>query len=177
MRHPYAGFLHRVEKPSRYLGGEYHEVRKADVEARVCLAFPDAYEIGMSHLGTKILYGILNKDPRIACERAFSPWPDCEAEIRARGLPLVTLETASPLGTFDVLGMSLQYELTYTNVLNILDLAGLPLRATARGDGEPLVICGGPTATHPEPLAPFIDAFFIGEAEEALPALVVEAAA
>ena len=180
MRHPYADFLHRVEKPSRYLGGEYHEVRKGDdaqVEARVCLAFPDAYEIGMSHLGTKILYGILNKDPRIACERAFSPWLDCEGEIRARGLRLVTLESASPLATFDVIGMSLQYELTYTNVLNILDLAGLPLRAASRGDGEPLVICGGPTATHPEPLAPFIDAFFIGEAEEALPSLVLEAAA
>jgi len=180
MRHPYADFLHRVEKPSRYLGGEYHEVRKGDdaqVEARVCLAFPDAYEIGMSHLGTKILYGILNKHPRIACERAFLPWLDCEGEIRARGLRLVTLESASPLGSFDVIGMSLQYELTYTNVLNILDLAGLPLRAASRGDGEPLVICGGPTATHPEPLAPFIDAFFIGEAEEALPSLVLEAAA
>jgi radical SAM family uncharacterized protein/radical SAM-linked protein len=177
MRHPYADFLHRVEKPSRYLGGEYHEVRKGAVDARVCLAFPDAYEIGMSHLGTKILYGILNKDPRIGCERAFAPWADCERELRARELPLVTLESGTPLGAFDVLGMSLQYELTYTNVLNILDLAGLPLRAAARGDDGPLVICGGPTATHPEPLAPFIDAFFIGEAEEALPALVLEAAA
>jgi len=175
MRHPYAEFLHRVEKPSRYLGGEYQEARKdpASVDARVCLAFPDVYEIGMSHLGTKILYGILNKHPRIACERAFAPWVDCEGEIRARGLPLVTLESATPLGAFDVLGMSLQYELTYTNVLNIIDLAGLPLRASERGDAHPLVICGGPTATHPEPLAPFIDAFFIGEAEEALPALVL----
>ncbi|HEX2659543.1 MAG TPA: TIGR03960 family B12-binding radical SAM protein, partial [Polyangia bacterium] len=175
MRHPYADFLHRVEKPSRYLGGEYQEARKdlASVDARVCLAFPDVYEIGMSHLGTKILYGILNKHPRIACERAFSPWIDCEGEIRAAGLPLVTLETATPLGAFDVLGMSLQYELTYTNVLNILDLAGLPLRASERTDAHPLVLCGGPTATHPESLAPFVDAFFIGEAEEALPALVL----
>ena len=179
MRHPYAAFLHRVEKPSRYLGGEYHEARKdpATVDARVCLAFPDVYEIGMSHLGTKILYGILNKHPRIACERAFAPWLDCEGEIRARGLPLVTLESAQSLGVFDVIGISLQYELTYTNVLNLIDLAGLPLRAAERGDAAPLILCGGPTATHPEPLAPFIDAFFIGEAEEALPALVLEFAA
>ena len=178
MRHPYSAFLGRVEKPSRYLGGEYQQIRKDSptVEARVCLAFPDVYEIGMSHLGTKILYGILNQDPRIACERAFAPWGDCEAEIRQAGLPLVTLESAAPLGSFDVLGISLQYELTYTNVLNLIDLAGLPLRAAERGDGAPLVLCGGPTATHPEPLAPFIDAFFIGEAEEALPSLVLESA-
>jgi len=179
MRHPYASFLNQVEKPSRYLGGEYQEARKAPstVDARVCLAFPDVYEIGMSHLGTKILYGILNKHPRIACERAFSPWVDCEAQIRAHNLPLVTLESADPLGVFDVIGMSLQYELTYTNVLNVIDLAGLPLRAAERDDAAPLILCGGPTATHPEPLAPFIDAFFIGEAEEALPALVLDFAA
>ena len=131
----------------------------------------------MSHLGTKILYGILNKHPRIACERAFAPWTDCEGEIRARRLPLVTLESAESLGVFDVIGISLQYELTYTNVLNLIDLAGLPLRAARRDDAAPLILCGGPTATHPEPLAPFIDAFFIGEAEEALPALVLEFAA
>src|SRR5450432_733602 len=130
----------------------------------------------MSHLGTKILYAVLNKTDGVACERVFSPWLDCEAELRARGLPLVTLETATPVGEFDVVGFSLQFELTYTNVLAILDLAGLPLRAADRGDGAPLVIAGGPTATHPEPLAPFIDAFFIGEAEEALPPLVREAA-
>ena len=179
MRHPYADFLHRVEKPSRYLGGEYQEARKdsAAVKARVALAFPDVYEIGMSHLGTKILYGILNKHPDIACERAFAPWTDCEGELRARGLPLVTLESATTLGAFDVIGVSLQYELTYTNVLNLIDLAGLPVRAAERGDDAPLILCGGPTATHPEPLAPFIDAFFIGEAEEKLPALVLEAAA
>lgn len=178
MRHPYADFLARVERPSRYIGGEYHQVKKpADgVDARICLAFPDVYEIGMSHLGTKILYGLLNRHPRIACERAFAPWLDCEAELRARGLELVTLESAAPLSGFDVLGFSLQYELTYTNVLNILDLAGVPLRAVDRGDAAPLILCGGPTATHPEPLAPFIDAFFIGEAEEHLPGLVLEAA-
>jgi radical SAM family uncharacterized protein/radical SAM-linked protein len=179
MRHPYAEFLNKVEKPARYLGGEYHEVRKdpAKVSARICLAFPDVYEIGMSHQGTKILYGVLNKTDDIACERVFAPWLDCEAELRARKLPILTLESAAPLTDFDVVGFSLQYELTYTNVLNLLDLAGIPLRAAARGDDAPLVIAGGPTATHPEPLAPFIDAFFIGEAEAQLPALVREAAA
>jgi radical SAM family uncharacterized protein/radical SAM-linked protein len=179
MRHPYAAFLHQVQKPSRYLGGEYHEAKKdpSTVDARVCLAFPDVYEIGMSHLGTKILYGILNRHPRIACERTFSPWVDCEAQIRANHLRLVTLESAEALGAFDVIGISLQYELTYTNVLNLIDLAGLPLRAAERDDAAPLILCGGPTATHPEPLAPFIDAFFIGEAEEALPALVLDFAA
>ncbi len=178
MRHPYSEFLARVEKPSRYVGGEYQEVRKeaAGVRARVCLAFPDVYEIGMSHLGTKILYGVLNKTDGVACERAFAPWGDCEAELRARGLPVLTLESASPLRDFDVIGFSLQYELTYTNVLNLLDLSGLPLRAAERGEQAPLVIAGGPTATHPEPIAPFIDAFFIGEAEEHLPPLVLEAA-
>jgi radical SAM family uncharacterized protein/radical SAM-linked protein len=178
-KHPYADFLGQVEKPSRYVGGEYQEVRKdpAGVEARICLAFPDVYEIGMSHLGTKILYGVLNKTEGLACERVFSPWVDCEAQLRARGLPIVTLESATPVGEFDVVGFSLQYELTYTNVLALLELAGLPLRAADRGDREPLIIAGGPTATHPEPLAPFIDAFFIGEAEEQLPPLVREAAA
>jgi radical SAM family uncharacterized protein/radical SAM-linked protein len=179
LQHPYAAFLDSVEKPIRYIGGEYHEVRKdpAVVQARVCLAFPDTYEIGMSHLGTKILYSVLNKVPEIACERAFAPWIDMEAQLRSRNLPVLTLESASPLDQFDVIGFSLQYELTYTNVLALLDLSGLPLRARDRGDQEPLIIAGGPTATHPEPLAPFVDAFFIGEAEEKLPPLCLEAAA
>ncbi|HVZ72165.1 MAG TPA: TIGR03960 family B12-binding radical SAM protein [Polyangia bacterium] len=178
MKHPYSDFLAKVEKPARYVGGEYQEVRKdaASVRARVCLAFPDVYEIGMSHLGTKILYSVLNKSDGIACERTFAPWLDCEAELRARGLPVLTLESAAPLRDFDVIGFSLQYELTYTNVLNLIDLSGLPLRAADRGDDAPFIIAGGPTATHPEPLAPFIDAFFIGEAEEHLPPLVLEAA-
>ncbi len=175
-RHPYADFLADVEKPSRYIGGEFQEVRKdlSAVSARVCLAFPDVYEIGMSHLGTKILYSVLNKTPGIAAERAFAPWADMEGELRARSLPVLTLESAAPLATFDVVGFSLQYELTYTNVLNILDLSSIPLRASDRGDEAPLIICGGPTATHPEPMAPFIDAFFIGEAEDALPPLCLE---
>jgi radical SAM family uncharacterized protein/radical SAM-linked protein len=177
-RHPYAAFLAQVQKPSRYTGGEYGEAPcdQRDVRARVCLAFPDAYEIGMSHLGTKILYGLLNRTPGIACERVFAPWPDLEAELRRRALPLVTLETARRLRDFTLVGFSLQYELNYTAVLAILDLGGLPLRAAQRGDGDPLVLAGGPAATHPEPLAPFVDAFFIGEAEELLPGLCLEVA-
>jgi radical SAM family uncharacterized protein/radical SAM-linked protein len=177
--HPYAEFLDEVEKPTRYVGGEYQEVRKdpATVEARICLAFPDTYEIGMSHLGTKILYSVLNKTAGIGCERVFAPWGDMEAQLRQRGLPLVTLESAQPLSAFDLVGFSLQYELTYSNILMMLDLGGVPLRSEDRSDEHPLVIAGGPTATHPEPLAPFIDAFFIGEAEEDLPPLCLEAAA
>ena len=177
-RHPYAAFLAQVQKPSRYTGGEYGE-RRIDLEAaraRVCLAFPDVYDIGMSHLGTKILYGLLNNTTGIACERVFAPWLDMEKELRSRSLPLYTLETASPLGVFDILGFSLQYELNYTGVLGILDLGGIPLRAVDRADTDPLVLAGGPVATHPEPLAPFVDAFFIGEAEDRLPALCLEAA-
>jgi radical SAM family uncharacterized protein/radical SAM-linked protein len=178
VRHPYAAFLARVQKPSRYTGGELGAPRRATgpARARVCLAFPDAYEIGMSHLGTKILYGLLNRTDGIVCERVFAPWLDMESELRQRGLPLVTLETASRLGEFDLVGFSLQYELNYTSVLGILDLGGLPLRAAARSDRDPLVLGGGPAATHPEPLAPFLDAFFVGEAEALLPGLCLEAA-
>jgi len=172
MRHLYADFVDRVAKPMRYLGGEFGSVVKEGDLARVCLAFPDVYDIGMSHLGTKIIYSLLNKDPEIACERAFAPWTDMEAELRARDLPLVSLETQRPLHEFDVLGISLQYELTYTNMLTLLDLGGIPLRAVDRAPDATLVLVGGPTASHPEPVSAFIDAAFIGEAEELLPALV-----
>src|SRR4051812_10810249 len=127
----------------------------------------------MSHLGTKILYSLLNKSPRIACERAFAPWPDMEKQLRERKLPLVSLESARPLRDFDAIGCSLQYELTYSNVLTLLDLGGIPLRAADRGDGDPIVWGGGPTATHPEPVAPFFDCLLVGEAEEALPRLLL----
>jgi radical SAM family uncharacterized protein/radical SAM-linked protein len=175
MEHPYAEFVGRVEKPARYLGGEYQSVKKdwSSVDVKIALAFPDIYDIGMSHLGTKILYTLLNKDPRIACERAFAPWIDMERELRSRALPLLTLENARKLADFDVVGISLQYEMTYTNVLTLLDLGGIPLRATERRDTDPLVIGGGPTATHPEPVAPFFDAFLVGEAEEVLPELLL----
>ena len=179
MRHVYADFIDQVLKPARYLGGEYQSVTKdwSTVEATVCLAFPDVYDIGMSHLGTKILYSLLNRDPRIACERTFAPWTDMETELRTRGLPLVALESQRPLVDFDVVGLSLQYELTFTNVLTLLDLGGLGLHAADRAEDAPLVLVGGPVATHPEPLVPFIDAAFIGEGEEELPALVVAWAA
>ncbi len=168
MLHPYADFVHLVQKPARYLGGE-HGARPKDwaaVQARVCLAFPDIYDIGMSHLGFKILYKILNDDPRTLAERCYAPWIDMEAELRARKVPLVTLESARTLREFDVVGFSLQFELTYTNVLTMLDLGGIPLRSCDRKDDDPLVIAGGPTATHPEPLTAFIDAFVIGDGEE-----------
>jgi len=177
MRHLYADFIDRVAKPARYLGGEYQSVLKETAEARVCLGFPDVYDIGMSHLGTKILYSLLNKDPRIACERAFAPWLDMETELRERDLPLVSLEGQRPLHEFDVLGISLQYELTFTNVLTLLDLGGIPIQAKDRAPDATLVLVGGPTASHPEPMASFIDAAFVGEAEELLPALVLAWAA
>ncbi len=172
MRHIYADFVDRVAKPMRYLGGEYGSVIKEGDLARVCLAFPDVYDIGMSHLGTKIIYSLLNKDPAIACERAFAPWLDMEAELRARDLPLVSLETQRPLHEFDVIGISLQYELTYTNMLTLLDLGGIPLRSADRAPDATLVLAGGPVASHPEPVAAFIDAAFVGEAEELLPGVV-----
>ena len=173
--HPYADFVAQVDKPARYLGGEFQSVRKAwdSVAVRLALAFPDVYEIGMSHLGTKILYSLLNKHPSILCERTFTPWIDMEAQLRQRGLPLVTLESARALREFDVVGMSLQYELTYSNCLTLLDLGGIPLRAAHRGDDDPLIIGGGPNATHPEPVAPFFDCFLVGEAEEILPDLLL----
>ena len=177
MRHLYADFIDRVAKPARYLGGEYQSVVKDTADARVCLGFPDVYDIGMSHLGTKILYSLLNKDPRIACERAFAPWLDMEAELRARDLPLVSLETQRPLHEFDVLGISLQYELTFTNVLTLLDLGGIPLHASERANDATLVLVGGPVASHPEAIAPFIDAAFVGEAEELLAPLILAWAA
>jgi len=172
--HPYRAFLHRVNKPARYTGGEFQSV-VGDFDAaevRYALAFPDVYDIGMSHLGTKILYGIVAELPFAVGERVFAPWPDLEAELRARDLPLVSLESFRPLADFEVVGFSLQYELTYTNVLNMLDLGGIPVRAADRGPDAPLVIAGGPTATHPEPLAPFIDAFVIGDGEQTLPRLL-----
>jgi radical SAM family uncharacterized protein/radical SAM-linked protein len=168
--HPYAAFLHRVEKPSRYAGAEHGSRRKDwdEVSARVCLAFPDVYDIGMSHLGYRILYKILNDDPRTLAERCYTPWIDMQRELRAHGKFLVSLESARPLCDFDVVGFSLQFELTYTNILTMLELGGVPLRSAQRGDDDPLVIAGGPVATHCEPMAPFFDAVLIGDGEEAL---------
>jgi len=168
--HPYAAFLHRVEKPSRYAGSE-HGSRRKDwglAAARVCLAFPDVYDIGMSHLGYRILYKILNDDPRTLAERCYTPWVDMQRELLSHGKLLLSLESARPLCDFDVIGFSLQFELTYTNILTMLDLGGVPLRSAQRGDDDPLVIAGGPVATHCEPMAAFFDAVLIGDGEEAL---------
>ena len=172
--HPYARFIDRVTKPAQYLGGEQGEVRKPwdDARCRICLAFPDLYEIGMSHLGYKILYDIVNQVPDLIAERAYAVWPDMEAALRAHEQSLCSLESARALHEFDIVGFSLQYELTYTNVLQVLDLGGIALRSEDRVDGDPLVIAGGPTATHAEPMSAFIDAFLIGDGEAKLPALM-----
>lgn len=163
--HPYASFLHKLEKPGRYTGGELHSVRKKETELGFLLAFPDVYEIGMSHLGFKILYSHLNDMEGVRAERIYAPWVDCEQELRDRGLPLVSLESWQPMSAFDVVGFSLQYELTFTNVLTMLDLGGIPIRSEDRDDDCPLVMAGGPVAFQPEPMSAFIDAFLIGDGE------------
>ena len=172
--HPYAPFIDRVQKPAQYLGGEQGEARKTwdDVTCRMCLAFPDLYEIGMSHLGYKILYDIVNQRPDFLAERAYAVWADMEQELRSHGQALCSLESARPLHEFDIVGFSLQYELTYTNILQILELGKIPLRADRRTDAYPLIVAGGPTATHGEPMAPFIDVFLIGDGEAKLPELM-----
>jgi radical SAM family uncharacterized protein/radical SAM-linked protein len=167
--HPYAPFLADVAKPTRYTGAEHGTIKKdwESVDVRVCLAFPDIYDIGMSHLGYRILYKLLNDHERILAERCYTPWLDMQKQLVDRDLPLASLESVRPLCEFDVVGFSLQFELTYTNILRMLDLGRIPLRSTDRGEEAPLVIAGGPVATHPEPIAPFLDAILIGDGEEA----------
>lgn len=159
-----------VTKPARYTGGEWNSVIKGDsgIDCRVALCFPDLYEIGMSHLGLKILYSILNDRRDVACERSFAPWHDMEKVMREKSIPLFSLETKRPLNEFDIIGFSLQYELSYTNILNMLDLSGIPLFSKDRDGSHPLIIGGGPCAFNPEPLADFFDCFVIGEGEEAV---------
>jgi radical SAM family uncharacterized protein/radical SAM-linked protein len=166
----YERLLARVEKPGRYLGNELGVVRKdpAAVELRFALAFPEVYEIAQSHPGLQLLYDLLNRRPDVYAERVYAPWFDLEAVLRQAGHPLVSLETYTPLREFDVVGFSLQYELTYTNVLAMLDLGGIPLRAAERGADDPLVIAGGPCAFNPEPIADFLDAVLLGDGEEAV---------
>jgi radical SAM family uncharacterized protein/radical SAM-linked protein len=173
-RDEYERLLPLVEKPGRYLGNERGAIRKdlARVAVRVALAFPEVYEIAQSHLGLQILYDVLNRRDDVAAERAYAPWGDLEALLRERGLPLVSLESHLPLRDFQIVGFSLQYELTYTNLLNMLELGGIPLRAAARGADDPLVIAGGPCAFNPEPLAPFLDAVVLGDGEEVVGQLV-----
>ena len=163
--------LKQVLKPGRYTGGEYGQVIKdaAKVKCRWAFAFPDTYEIGMSNLGVRLLYGVLNKDDDVYCERVYAPWTDMEEQLIKYGLPLTSIETGTPLNEFDILGFTLQYELCYTNVLNMLKLGRIPLESKDRGEDDPIVIGGGPCSYNPEPLADFFDVFSIGEGEEALP--------
>src|SRR5258705_957467 len=157
-------------KPSRYTGSFLHAARKdpATVTVRALLCFPDLYEIGMSYLGIKILYHILNKRPDAMAELCFTPWGDMEQLMRAEGIPLYSLESRTPAGEFDLIGFSLQYELSYTNVLTMIDLAQIPLRSADRRDHDPILVAGGLRTGNPEPLSPFMDAFVIGDGEEVI---------
>ncbi|MBR5157389.1 MAG: TIGR03960 family B12-binding radical SAM protein [Clostridia bacterium] len=160
--------LKRVQKPTRYIGSEYNSVHKDknEVDIRFAFCFPDVYEVGMSHLGMKILYHLLNEQKDICCERVFAPWVDMEEEMRKEGIPLFSLESKSPVREFDFVGFTLQYEMSFSNIINMLDLAGIPLLSEDRGEDEPFVCCGGPCAYNPEPLADFVDFFMLGEGEE-----------
>ena len=169
----FAEILAEINRPSRYLGGELGSIRKepSKVDVRVALAFPDVYEIGMSNVGLGILYHLLNRIEWVGAERVYAPWPDLEEKLRINSLPLSSLESESPLKEFDVLGFTLQYELSYSNVLNMLRLAGIPLRTQERSEVYPLVIAGGPCAFNPEPLTDFLDCVVIGDGEEVFPEL------
>lgn len=160
--------LQSVLKPARYTGNEWNMIKKdaQEVECRFALSLPDVYEVGMSNLGLKLIYEVLNSRENIACERVFAPWVDMEEKMRAENIPLYALESFEPVKTFDFLGFSLQYEMIYTNVLNMLDLAGIPLWASERGEGAPFVVGGGPCVYNAEPVADFFDLFIIGEGEE-----------
>jgi len=167
--------LSSFQRPSRYINGEINSVHK-ETPVKVALAFPDIYEIGMSHLGLKILYRIINDIPFASAERVFSPWLDLEAEMKAKGIPLSSLESNRPIKDFDILGFSLQYELLYTTVLNMLYLGGIPLRAEERNNSSfthyPIVIAGGPCTVNPAPMSPFIDAFLVGDGEDAIKEII-----
>ncbi len=169
--------LEGVDQPARYIGGEANAVVKATAQARIALAFPDVYEVAESHLGLKILYDIVNQDPRFAAERSYAPWPDLEARLRARRIPLWSLETRRPLSAFDLVGFTLQFELGYPTLLAMLELGGIPLWQRERGDAAPLVIAGGAGAANPEPVADFFDAILLGDGEEAILELLASALA
>ena len=159
--------LMKIEKPARYIGNEVNAVVKDrdSIDVRFCMCFPDVYEIGMSHLGIQILYGMLNSWDDVWCERVYSPWVDLDEIMRKENIPLFALESQDPIKDFDFLGITIQYEMCYTNILQVLDLAGIPLLATERGEDCPIVIGGGPCTYNPEPIADFFDIFYIGEGE------------
>src|SRR5512139_919720 len=159
-----------VTKPIRYTGGEYNALLRDPDSARVSwvLAMPEAYELGMSNYGLRILYSIINRIPDAACERCYAPWPDFGKALQERKLPLYALESKRPVSEFDVLGLSLQSELSYTNVLYLLDLCRIPLRRAERGASHPLVVAGGPCTVNPLPMSDFIDVFVVGDGEDAV---------
>ncbi|NCB93762.1 MAG: TIGR03960 family B12-binding radical SAM protein [Clostridia bacterium] len=159
--------LLQIEQPARYIGGEVNSVMKDKnaVDVRFCMCFPDVYEIGMSHLGIQILYDMFNQREDVWCERVYSPWPDMDKLMREKQIPLFALESQDPIKNFDFLGITIQYEMCYTNILQILDLSNIPLLASERTDEDPIVIGGGPCTYNPEPLAQFFDLFYIGEGE------------
>ena len=167
-----ARLLSRVEKPARYIGGEYNMQVKEQADLRFALCFPDVYEIGTSHLGSRILYNVLNRMDGVSCERCFAPWTDMEQALVETGEELFTLETRRPLRSFDIVGFSLLYEMCYSNVLTMLELARIPFLSRDRGEDHPLIVAGGPCAVNPEPIAPFFDAVLIGDGEEMVPELV-----
>ena len=159
--------LLKVDKPARYIGNEVNMVKKnpVDVDIRFAICFPDVYEIGMSHLGIQILYDMFNQREDVYCERVYSPWPDLHGILKEKGIPLFALESQEPVKSFDFLGITIQYEMCYTNILQILDLSQIPMAAGERTKDHPFVIGGGPCVYNPEPLADFFVLFYIGEGE------------
>ena len=160
--------LPQVQKPARYVGGEYNQIvkDKKNVDVRVAFCFPDTYEIGMSNIGMRILYGLMNEMPGVWCERVFAPWGDMEAEMRKHAIPLYALESHDPVKAFDLIAFTIGYEMSYTNILNMLELSCVPLLAREREGLENIIFAGGVCAVNPEPLAEFIDFFSLGEGEE-----------
>lgn len=166
--------LLQTRAPAQYVGGEFNSIVKdhKTVDVKIALVFPDTYDIGMSHWGLQVLYGVINSRPDALAERVFAPQIDMEKLMREKGIPLFSLESHTAVADFDIVGFSLQYELAYTNVLNMLDLAGIPLENSLRRESDPLIIAGGPAAFNPEPLADFIDIFVIGDGEEKIAEII-----
>ena len=166
--------LMQIEKPARYIGNEVNMVRKnlSEVDVRIAMCFPDVYEIGMSYLGIQILYDMFNRREDVYCERVYSPWPDLDAIMRKEQIPLFSLETQTNISEFDWLAITIQYEMCYTNILQVIDLSGIPLLAKERTKEHPIVIGGGPCTVNPEPMADFFDIFYIGEGETSYDALL-----
>jgi radical SAM superfamily enzyme YgiQ (UPF0313 family) len=170
MKENISSILKSVSKPGRYSGGEYGQIikDKSKVKARFAFCFPDTYEIGMSNLGMRILYGVLNQEEDVWCERVFNPWIDMQDKMKEYGIPLTASESGDELKEFDLVGFTLQYEMSYSNILAMMKMGGVPLEGRERGENDPIVVAGGPCAFNPEPLADFIDAFMIGDGEDVM---------